>query len=86
VGLFFGLQFYSIDCSVCHCTSTMQFFSLFLCNTARGQGWLFTPNFFYCWENFSLSCFFLFQMNLQIVISKSMKNWFGILIGIALNL
>ena len=29
---------------------------------------------------------FLFQMNLQIALSNSVKNWVGILIGIALNL
>lgn len=30
--------------------------------------------------------FLLFQMNLQIVLSNSLKNWIGILMGIALNL
>jgi hypothetical protein len=30
--------------------------------------------------------FLLFQMNLRIALSNSMKNWVGILIGILLNL
>jgi hypothetical protein len=30
--------------------------------------------------------FLLFKMNLQVVLANSMKNWFGILMGITLNL
>jgi hypothetical protein len=35
---------------------------------------------------FAILVFLLFQMNLQIALSSSVKNWVGILMGIALNL
>jgi hypothetical protein len=35
---------------------------------------------------FAILGFLLFQMNLQIAPSNSLKNWVGILMGIALNL
>jgi hypothetical protein len=31
MGSFLGLQFYYIDLPVCHCTSTMEFFGVFVC-------------------------------------------------------
>jgi hypothetical protein len=34
---------------------------------------------------FAILGFLLFQMNLQIALSNSLKNWVGILMGIALN-
>jgi hypothetical protein len=37
-------------------------------------------------NDFHYPGFLLFQMNLQIALSNSMKNWVGILMGIALNL
>ena len=37
-------------------------------------------------KNICYPWFLLFQMNLQIVLSKSVKNWVGILMRIALNL
>ena len=48
VGLFLGLQFYSIDQPVCLCTNTIWFLSLLLCTIAWGQGWWFPQKFFYC--------------------------------------
>lgn len=39
VGSFLGLQFYSIDLSVCYCASTMQYLSQLLCSTAWDQAW-----------------------------------------------
>jgi hypothetical protein len=66
VGLFLGLQFYSIYLPACHCTNTMQFISLSFCSIAWGQGWWFHQKFFYCWELFRYPGFFLFQVYLRI--------------------
>jgi hypothetical protein len=47
VGSFLGLQVYSIDLPVCHCTRTMQFLSQLFCSTALGQAWQFQERFIY---------------------------------------
>ena len=86
VGLFLGLLFDSIDVPVCFCTNTMQFLSLLFCSTAWGQEWWFPQKFFYCWKCFSLSWVFGYSKWIWGLLSNSMKNWVGILLGIALNL
>ena len=47
MGLYLGLQFYSIDLPTCLYTNTKQFLSLLLCNTAWGQGWWFPQKLVY---------------------------------------
>jgi hypothetical protein len=60
------------------------FLSLLLCSTAWNQGCWF-PQFFYCWEWFSLSWDFATQDEFENC-SNSGKNWVGILMEISLNL
>jgi hypothetical protein len=86
VGSFQGLQFYSIDLPVCHCTSSMQFYhncSVIQLEIRNGDS---TKVSFIAENSFCYSSPLVFQMNLQIGLSNSMKNWFGILMGIELNL
>jgi hypothetical protein len=61
---FLGFQVYSIDLSICCCTSTMQFLSQLLCSTAWGQAWWFHQRFFIVEKNFTILGFLLFQINL----------------------
>jgi len=65
--------------------NTIQFLKLLLCNTAWGQGrwfYLLLLLFLYVEDSFLYPCFFLllFQVNFQIHLSDSMKDWIGILI------
>jgi len=78
-------QFYYIDLPACLCFNTIQFLKLLLCNTAWGQGrwfYLLLLLFLYVEDSFLYPCFFLllFQVNFQIHLSDSMKDWIGILI------
>jgi hypothetical protein len=87
VGSFLGLQFYSIDLPVWYCTNTMKFF-YHNCSVAQlvvrnGDS---TRHSFIVENSFHYPMFLLFQMNLQIVLSNSVKNYIGILMGIILNL
>jgi hypothetical protein len=88
VNLFLAFQFYSIYLPTCLCTNTMQFLSFFfsLVHTAWGQDWWFLKKLFFCWEWFLISwVFLLFQINLRIALSISVKNWVGISNRIVLN-
>jgi len=90
MGSFLHLHFYSTCLSVCLCSNTMKFFFFFI-----------TIALYYCLSSgiviplevisflrivLAILGFLLFQMNLQIVLSNSLENWIGILMGIALNL
>ena len=79
MGSFLCLQFYSIDLPACHCTNTMRFLTLLLGNIAWGQGYWFPPEFPLLLRIvLTILGFLLFQMNLRIAFSNSMKNWVGI--------
>jgi hypothetical protein len=87
VVLFLGIQFYSIDQHVCLSTSTMQFLSLLLCSIKLEVRAGDSPSQSFVVKNcFPILGFLPFQMNLRIALSMSLKNWVGILMGIALNL
>jgi hypothetical protein len=62
------------------------FLSQLLCRTSRGQEWWIHQWLFLLRIFFAILGFLLFQMNLQIALSNSVRNWVGILMGIALNL
>ena len=82
-----GFQFYSLDLPACLYTNTMQFLSLLPCNTAWGQVWCF-PRSSYIVENrfFNHGYFCYSKWICKSVFFNSIKNWFGILMGISLNL
>ena len=64
-----------------------SFLSQLLCSTAWGQGWWFPPEVLLSLRRvFVMLGILLFQMNLEIALSISVKNWVGILREIALNL
>ena len=82
VGLFLGLQFYSIGLPVCN--------SLLLCSIEWGQGWGFPQKFWHIKLRIFFAIlfffFFAFQMKLRIDLSISVKSCVWILMGIAMNL
>jgi hypothetical protein len=73
VGSFLGLQFYSIDLSACHCTTTMQFLSGLLCvelevtdgdSTRRSfivENSIRYPGFFVIPDEFENCSFYLYE-------------------------
>jgi len=82
---YLGLQFYSTGLSLCLCHNTMKFYhycSLILLEFRDSD----SPRSHYIVEVFVILGFSLFQMNLEIVLSNSLKNWIRVLMGIALNL
>jgi hypothetical protein len=87
VDSFLVLQLYSFDLPAYLCTITVQFLSLLLCNIAWDKGWWFPPDVLLLLRIvFTIQRFLFFEMNLQIALSNSMKNWIGILMMVVLNL
>ena len=86
MGSFLGLQLSSIGLLVWLYSSIMQIFH----NCSGVQLWVSMviplEVLLLLRRAFAILGFLLFQMNLQIALSNSLKNWFGILMVIALNL
>ena len=61
-------------------------FKFYLVRSCKDQGWWLPKNFILLRMVFTILGFWLFPMNLQIACSNCIKNWFGILTGITLNL
>ena len=59
---------------------------LLISSTAWNQGWWYLQKFFYCTGGFSYPGVPLLHMKVRVVLSRSVKNCVGILMGIALNL
>jgi hypothetical protein len=69
-----SLQFYSIDLPVCGCTSNIQFlFTISLQNSFR-SGMVIPPEVLLSLRRVFAILGLLFQMNLQIALSNSLKN------------
>jgi hypothetical protein len=83
MGLFLSLQLYFIDWPACLCTNTLQFLSLLIYRSGVviPQEVLLLLRIV-----FAILGLLFFHMKLRIVLSMSMKNCVGILMGIALNL
>ena len=82
VGLFLGLQFYSIDLPACFCTNKLFFYhycSLIQLKVSDGDSPIIVRT------AFGILDFLCFHMKLRIALSTSVKNCVGILMGIALN-
>ena len=81
IGLFLGCLFCFIDLCVCFYANTILFWLLQLCNLKSGNG--MPPAVFFLKIALSI---WRFYANFRIVCSSSLKNAFGILVGITVNL